>query len=375
MTSTTRGSQPSQPIKPISKLLKDSIGKVIRKKPEEPPLDHHCGPHWRPSLNSILISSGSWTSESELESRPQEAQSTVSSGLLQLPAELRDSIEEYLRPADGICLRQTSQKLRYESRGCIEVRDLDAPNRHSLRVRLDRDYLPTLCALEQTSQLSNKLAVCSFCRSVHWRKRFTSPQLKLPPATRECSAVSRRYLVCGHYWVYPATLRQALDDALEVDDDEKTIHRCISEVRDSLGRMPTEDILSQAIENNPRLPDSRTRMFIDNTGLVLRHHFHLQSQSTTLPIGWNFAAALASPRKGIFAVCPHLTVHSAGIRLGRLDNVAEEYTGSCHERACRTIFGWFECESEFLGWDDLCFRVERRFGWLENVCDEFWRAQ
>lgn len=361
--------------RPLAKRIKGALGKIVGKKIIATSSDCLSGPHWRQSINIVLsnlrVSDGHC--ESVQRNIPEITHGT--SKLLDLPKELRHLIEENLPRADAVCLRQTCQKLQHESKWPVAVSDLSARQLYSLRKRLDRECFSILCALEDDNKLGNHTAACSFCLSLHEKKKFPTYQLKLPPQERVCTAVSKRYLICGHYWTQPAVLRLALEDVLATGRDQFPIHHWMPRKAPNQFPEKAHIVLSRAIENNNRLYERRSNIFVEDTGLAVEHHFHLQSQSTTLPIGWNFAAALANPQKGIIPTCPHLTIQGAGIRLGIQDAVADQYTECCPDQACKTDFGWFECASDTLGWEDLCFRVVRRFGWLENITDAFWRSQ
>ena len=361
----------------LTKRIRGSIVKVMRKKAVEVDSQKHAGPHWRPSINELLFHSGSWTCHSTIPPTKETDVSNTFSRLLALPTELLQQIEECLAPSDAVSLRQTCRKLRYEALYLFEVPFLDFLDSQSLRKRLDRDYFSVLCVLEHNGQLNHKLAACSFCLSIHGTKQFPAEQLKFPPQLRECSAAAREYRICGHYGAYPAELRRTLDLLLKAQggEDFAINHRVLMDAGLSSQIRTFQFALSGIIEDVDYLPEHLSKMYVDDTGLVLRHHFHLRSERTAGGLRWNFAGALARPGKGILPVCPHLTVHSAGIRLGVLRAAVNAYTGSCPEQACRTLFGWFECPTEETGWVDLCFRVERRFGWLENVVDEFWKTQ
>ena len=338
--------------KPFSKRLKGSLEKVIRKKTEEIFLEHVDGSHWRQSLNLVLLKSGSW-SPNDKPSRSKRTENTEKlSNLLQLPRELRHFIEEFLSPSDAICLRQTCQQLRYESLDWVDVLSLNAMHLHSPRERFDRDSFSGLCSMETNGQLRHKLAACRFCLTLHSKKAFVVDHLTQPSSSRACSASRLRYL------------RKLLTDAIEAELHGKLTHYFKS---DQPSESPYPTALSRTTESNALTPDYHSTAFIDDTSLVLEHHFHLQTDDINLPHGWNFAGALASPRRGITALCPHLTIHSAGIRLGRQDVVSDAYTACCSKKFCRTNFGWFQCPSESDDWKYLCFRVQRGFGLLENV--------
>ena len=351
---------------PITQRIRGSIGKVIRRglgtKNKQSSL------HWRPSVNKLL-SSSEWKTPAQPNRLP------IAQTLLDLPKELRHQIEEYLPWIDAICLRRTCQRLRYESLNSIEVLSLNYRELYSLRKRLDRDHFSILCELEKSAKLNDRLAVCSFCLSIHTRKKFFSSQLSISPQSRQCAAVFRRYLVCGRFWAPPTLLRQGLEEEVSSACDMFAMHHTMPKEESTSARSHGQETISRIIEADKSVPESRTTLSVDETGLVLEHHFHLQAQSTLLHHGWNIPVALCNPFKGLLSLCPHLTVHSAGARLGTMDEVENEYTGSCKEQGCRTRFGWFECSSDSLGWQDLCLRVERRFGWLENLTDEVWLAQ
>ena len=329
-------------------------------------LEHVDGSHWRQSLNFVLSKSGSW-SPNDKPSRSEHTEKL--SNLLQLPKELRHFIEEFLSPSDAICMRQTCQQLRYELLDWVNVFSLNAMQLHSLRERFDRDSFSGLCSLETNGQLSHKLAACRFCLTLHSKKAFVVDHLTQPSSSRACSASRLRYLVCGHFWADPSSLRKLLTDTIEAKLHGKLTHHFKSD-QPSESLYPTA--LSRTIENNALTPDYHSTASIDDTGLVLEHHFHLQTDDINLPHRWNFAGALASPRRGITALCPHLTIHRAGIRLGRQHVVSDAYTACCSDEFCRIKFEWFQCPSESDGWKYLCFTVQRRFGWLENVASGLW---
>lgn len=324
-----------------------------------------AGPHWRRSVNCTLLKSGC-SEPSPLSQRSTCDVDDVVSGFLLLPKELRDAVEEHLPRADVVCLRQTCRRLRDESKSTAVVQSLTPRQLYSIRSRLDREGFHELCELEGRDEWRSHL-VCSFCLTLHDMKRFSSLQLSVSPRQRVCTASLKKYLVCGHYWTHPVVLRNALQEVLATGREQFPMHHWIQD-KDDIA-------LARAIEKNNRTSEQRTTLLVDDSGLVVQHHCHLQSRSTMLPIGWNFAAALSNPTRGILGICPHLTVHSAGIRLGIQDEVANQCTQRCPDEACRTSFGWFECPGERAGWEDLCFRVVRRFGWIEDVNDAIWRSQ
>lgn len=366
----------------MKKQVKGVLSRLLRKPKGKKNATLFEGPHWRRSVNVMLQSHGpvKATAVTQTGLRDDFTRSETSSLdrknvclLLQLPKEIRHLVEEYLPRVDVVCLRQTCQKLRHESKNDFLVQNLSSKQLYSLRTRLDRECFWELCHLEERKEIGNQLAVCSFCRSLHDRRAFAAVQLRLLPQERVCAAVSREFLVCGRFSTTPASLRLALEEVLATGRSDWRTHHWMPDAeakRDTLD--DTHFVLSRAIEKSSRTPERRSTLLVEDSGLIIEHHFHLQSQSTLLPIGWNITAALAHPKKGITPICPHHTIQTAGIEVGNRRLVESEYMLCCRASGCRTHFAFFECGGDEVGWKDLCFRVKRGFGWVENVGDGSW---
>lgn len=368
---------------PLRQKASWSLGKMVRRKTDDA-VEYFDGPHWRPSINSILRMPDvrlRRASEDHVSGRSNEH---TRSRYLDLPRELQDIIESYLSHADLLCLRQTcSQQRRGDSfarnHSAFTLQLVDPMQIYSYRSRMDREHYPLLCALETHPRLIKTHAACSFCHSLHPIKSFTRPQLSRPPSSRRCALALRNYLICGNFWANPLELRDILIqlDPNSDDPDRSAIHRFTPSIGQTNVKVPPPRPIATIIENTLHISMGRAHFSLSSHGLTLTHHFHLQSQAPSRygPAVFSFAAALASPRRGVLAICPHLTVHSAGLRLGRMQSLVDGFNGECPEKACETVFGWFVCEGETKGWRDLCFRVERRFAWVEALDNEFWRSQ
>ena len=348
----------------LATRLKASIGKVIIINRATRPNHTKYNPHWRKSSN-VLVSNvrryGSTIS----------GQSQVQGIFVTLPTELRQAVEDHLALVDLICLQQTCRRFRYDTQAQREARDLDYMQLYSLRKRLDQDTHGRLCSLERGGHLGRKLAVCSFCHYVHARKHFTPQQLRIGPQIRVCSPALQRYLVLGYHWTHPSVLRQVVDERVTKGYFQRFSHTMPLEVTSS-AESQRQQILSRVIECDKSTPAFRTCLFVDETGLVLEHDFYLQSQDPRSLYGWNIPLILDNPYKSVLAVCPHSSLRMAALRL----EVANEYNGQCNKDGCRTRFGWFERSTGGDGeWYDLCFRVKRKFGWIENLMDRFWQGQ
>ena len=331
------------------------------------------GPHWRPSVNKLVGSEDPQGSHIQRLKTCHSSPSQISQ-LVNLPAELRHNIEGHLFRSDIVCFRQTCRRLRLEAQETLGVQDLNVKQLHVIRKRFDRDSFAVLRRLDEKGLLSKKLAVCNFCMSVHGVSMFSEGADRLHAHSKACGRSWKEYTFCGHFRDTPHILRQALEDTLASGREQFPIHHWMPR------RLPDSNrsMLSSTIEEGfglVHVPPEHSSFFVDDTGLVLQHNFQLQTRDSMLASGWNFAAALASPRKSILSICPHLTVHTAGGKLSRGHASMNKYLGACNVRGCRTIYGWFEGPGKSLGSRSLCLRVERRFGWIENLTDEFWRSQ
>jgi hypothetical protein len=190
----------SQP-RAVVKQMKGVLGSLLRKTKPTDLLNSFDRPHWRKSVNLLLqeYSTSDSVGESSQHIASEPFTESVPCGLLELPKEIRHLIEEYLPQVDALCLRQTCQKLRYESKHTLLVQNLCSRQLYSLRERLDRECFWHLCAMEERKTLGPQLAVCSFCQSVHDKKSFPSVQLRLLPQEGICTATSKNHLVCGRY--------------------------------------------------------------------------------------------------------------------------------------------------------------------------------
>lgn len=368
---------------PLRQKISWSLGKMVRRKTDDAS-EYFDGPHWRPSINSLLRMPDArlcrWDGPGDAEYSHEHCRSQY----LDLPRELQDIIESYLSHADLLCLRQTCTLQRRgdsfaHTHSALTFQLVEPLQIFSYRSRLDREYYPLLCELETNPRLIEKHAACSFCHTLHPTKSFTKSQLTRPPSVRRCSLALRNYLICGNFWANPLELRDILTnlDPDGGDPDHSKVHDFTPRIEHANSKLPLPVPIATIIENTLHICKDRAYFSISPHGLTLTHHFHLQSQAPS-PFGpavFSFASALASPRRGVSAICPHLTVHSAGIRLGRMQSLADGFSGECPEKACETVFGWFVCDSETTGWRDLCFRVERRFAWVEALESEFWKSQ
>lgn len=361
--------------------LRRPVSSPLPKTRTTPPKRGH-GPHWRPSINRLLQST---PLELPKTCRVRSKKSCDRSPYLELPQELQDIIESYLSSADLLCLRQTCAAQRHAESVSHINPAFDLPftmslQVHSLRARLDRDYYHVICEHDNILLLSDRHYACSFCHTLHSWKHFSQAQVLKPPQNRRCKFVLRNYLVCGNYWTSPTDLRELLETLTANDERfDRTLLHDVPDPRKGLdpSKSPNNIPVSTIVENTPHIARDRSAFSTSVHGLKFTHHFHLQSHPDEhlQPAIYRFASALESPRRSVLAICPHLTVNSAGMRLGLMQDVNRGLIGECPEKACKTVFGWFECESETKGWRDLCFKVERRFGWLESLGGEFWGSQ
>ena len=365
---TSLGVPTRAPGKRLIEWIRGPINDAIRARQETKRQKCSRGPHWRSSVNRLLLSSHHRT-------RPPNANTTNNtSGLLALPQELRDLISDYLLMVDILCMRQVCRRLRYESQGSISPADLFSRQLHTFRQRLDKDGFEMLIALEVRGQLKSKLRACGFCLTLHDKQRFSLDQLRRHPRERQCSASAQKHLICGHLYAYPADMRRALQHILGTGRDAFPMHHFMPVEQPRTNMRPSTNVLATLIESDHTLSMRRSSMLVDPTGLVLEHHFHLQSKSMFMPAIWNFAAAVSHPLKGSYAICPHLNIQTASSRLLITNMAADKYVGMCEEPGCNTRYGWFDCPSEVPGWRDLCFRIKRPFGWME-IMDEAWMTR
>ena len=122
--------------------------------------------------------------------------------------------------------------------------------------------------------------------------------------------------------------------------------------------------LAAVIEGQHHLPDDSNDSFwfVDNSGLILEHHFHIDMHTGGLPVVGIERTGLTS-----LPICEHLTIEGAQACLSILHHsrVLNRFRLRCDANHCATSFGYFYCDVEGRpGYQFLCMRVRRRFGWL-----------
>ncbi|OCK85699.1 hypothetical protein K432DRAFT_12965 [Lepidopterella palustris CBS 459.81] len=124
------------------------------------------------------------------------ANNLQNSRLYQLPVELLLIVSKFILPEDILALRAAARDFHRILNAPIS---LTSAQKESYKCALRRDDYNHQCLLDRERKLPDPtLAVCSNCRELHPRPKFSSTQLSGPPETRLCKGAEGVVELCPH---------------------------------------------------------------------------------------------------------------------------------------------------------------------------------